>query len=145
LNKRIFLSGKKAIRKVKNEKLEDSTMDYFFSDKDRQAVESLHYNPDLKPSFELFKFCLVWDDERPLNISSAGYDLVCDLWIARSFMYHRKLPKNKWGLDPGYFQKIWDTAIKKKLNWPGFKRLELSPEDEKYLNDCIASALKERR
>jgi hypothetical protein len=118
-------------------------MDYFFTDEDRKAVEVLRYNPDLSPSFDLVKFCLVWDDERPLRISSAGYELVCDLWIARSCMYHRNLPKNKWGLDPDYFQKVWDTAVNKKLKWPGFKRLELNPADEKYLNDQIASALKE--
>jgi hypothetical protein len=118
-------------------------MNYYLSQEDRQAIESLEYNPGLEPAFDLLKFCLVWEDERPTRISSAGYDIVCDLWIARSFMHHRKLPKNKWGLDPDYFQEIWESALKEKLQWPGFQRLILKPEDEKYLKEQIEAARNE--
>jgi hypothetical protein len=49
------------------------------------------YDPAAEPGYAAIKGCLVWRDERPINITPEGYDRLCDLWIARSYL-HRDLP-----------------------------------------------------
>lgn len=110
-----------------------------FSEADRQIVSRLVHDPSCKPSFEILKSCLVWSDERPTDISNEGYDLLCDIWIVRGFL-HRRVPLEKWGLDPFYFQEVWKHALIDVPEWPGFKRLELSDEDRAYLSRCLQEA-----
>lgn len=105
----------------------------YFSDRDRSLVESLKYDESLKPSYDSIKSCLVWPDECPDNLSHEGYEKLCDLLIARSFI-HEKRPFSSWKLDPHYFAQVWEEAISDEIDWPGFKRLELSGEDQAYLN-----------
>lgn len=108
----------------------------YFSEVDRKVIESLEYTPNLKPNFEVLKSCLIWDDERPNRISNQGYEKLCDLWIARFFIYHSGLPEKKWWvLDVEYFKNTWKVAYESNIQWPGFKddRLYLSQENKKYL------------
>lgn len=114
----------------------------YFSHKDLKAIESLKYDPLLEPRFDSIKYCLIWEDEMPKKISTDGYEKLCDLWITRSLIFHRKLPKEEWGLDPDYFENVWKKAISANFKWPGFLRLNLSPEDRKYLFDEINNSKK---
>jgi hypothetical protein len=70
----------------------------------------LTYDPDAKPSYELLKACLVWEDERPNGLTPQGYERLCDLWIARSFL-HRGMPLNSGAFDPYYFERAWLQAL----------------------------------
>ena len=110
----------------------------YFNDRDRALVEALQYDPAAEPSFELLKGCLIWVDERADGLTSDGYERLCDLWIARSFL-HRCEPFSSHPLDPEYFGRVWEEALNDKIRWPGFQRLTLSAADKAYydaeLND----------
>lgn len=110
-----------------------------FNQADCETLQQLVFDQTAQPSFELLKTCLVWDDERPAQISKAGYELLGDLWIVRGYM-HRNVPVDQWGLDPAYFQGVWTQALHDVPNWPGFKRLVLSERDNEYLANCIGQA-----
>ena len=102
-----------------------------FTGNDLKLIEALEYNPDLKPGYDLIKSCLVWKDERPVGLTPAGYETLCDVWIARSFI-HRGVDFSTDKLDPKYFRDIWNRALNQKFKWPGFKRLALNEEDKAY-------------
>jgi hypothetical protein len=104
---------------------------------DVASLRALRLDPLAKPSFESLKACLVWPDERPSNISSSGYELVCDLWATRGFM-HRGLKQEDWGLDPAHFRRAWEYGLRVAPDWPGFGRLTLTAEDRVYLERCLA-------
>jgi hypothetical protein len=110
----------------------------YFDDRDRALVEALTYDPAEQPAYEYIKGCLVWRDERPDGMTPMGYERLCDLWIARSYL-HRGMPLNSGPFDPDYFEKAWKHALRDGIHWPGFRRLTLSPEDKAYyelqLND----------
>src|SRR5437868_2330157 len=99
-----------------------------FTGKDLRIIESLVFDPALKPMFDPWRDCLVWSDERPDGLTPNGYERLCDLLIARSFI-HRNLDFSTHTLDPVYFKQIWDRAMNYKFQWPGFNRLNLSAED----------------
>lgn len=105
---------------------------------DRKAIEDLKHDSSLEPSFDVIKNCLVWDDERPTGVTSAGYELICDLLIVRSFL-HQGIPREKWGLAPEYFSAVWDDARTQGLRWPGFERVELSVAEKQYFESCVAN------
>lgn len=46
----------------------------YFSENDLEQIELLVFNPKLKPKFDTIKFCLIWEDEKPLKLSIDGYD-----------------------------------------------------------------------
>lgn len=100
----------------------------YFAKYDLHLIESLVYQPELKPGFEYLKACFIWEDERPDDLTPEGYEKLCDLWIARSFI-HRKVPFSSWELDPNYFEQVWSTAQPQAFKWPGFHRLQLNQED----------------
>ncbi|MGL5074230.1 MAG: hypothetical protein ACRDBG_00095, partial [Waterburya sp.] len=83
----------------------------YFQGKDLELIESLVYNPDIKPSYDFMRDSLVWEDERPLGLTPEGYEKLCDLWIVRAYI-HREIPASDWGLDPKYFEDAWLEAIK---------------------------------
>lgn len=110
-----------------------------FSPPDRAALQRLVFDPTSEPSFELLKACLVWPDERPERISSAGYELLGDLWIVRGFL-HRQVPTEAWALDPAHFQEVWRDALEDVPGWPGFRRLQLSEVERAYLDQSLREA-----
>ncbi len=107
-----------------------------FKGQDLTLIESLVYNPELLPAYDMIKNCLIWEDERPEGLTSAGYESLCDLWIARSF-FHRGLDPSAHALDPQYFKNVWQRALAQGFNWPGFKRMSLSQEDRQYYLQSI--------
>jgi hypothetical protein len=109
-----------------------------FRDNDLRLIESLVYDPTLKPKFDSMRDCLVWADERPEGLTPDGYEHLLDLLIARSFI-HRDLDFSTHSLDPIYFKQIWDRAMEYKFQWPGFKRLTLSAEEKAYFDSELAN------
>lgn len=103
----------------------------YFSEQELKLIETLGYRPELEPSYDAIKNALIWEDERPNNLSPDGYEKLCDLWIARSFI-HRGIPFSSYKLSPEYFEKIWLAARKQGFKWPGFYRLNLSDRDKNY-------------
>src|SRR5438874_7732579 len=93
-----------------------------FTGNDLRLIESLVFDPSLKPAFDPMKDCLVWADERAEGLTPDGYESLCDLWIARSFL-HRGVDFSTHALDPNYFREVWDRAIQQGFNWPGSCRL----------------------
>jgi hypothetical protein len=108
----------------------------YFSDRDRALVEVLTFDPNSTPSFEYLKACLVWRDESPNGITPDGYEKLCDLWISRSCLHQGK-PVGADTLDPDYFVRAWQAALDDKIQWPGFRRLTLSAEDQAYYDGCL--------
>jgi hypothetical protein len=106
---------------------------------DLRQIESLVFDPNLEPSYDIVKGCLVWSDERPKTLTPAGYESLYDLLVARSFL-HRGLDFSAYDLSPDYFRKVWDKALAQGFKWPGFNRLTLSEKDKAYyeqeLEDC---------
>lgn len=109
----------------------------FLTQADRAAIERLVFDPSLAPRFELLKSCLVWEDERPRELSSDGYQYLTYLWAVRGFI-HKGVPFERWGLDPEPFRHTWNDAFDTCLRWPGFRRLGLSTRDRAFLSDQLA-------
>ncbi len=102
-----------------------------FKGKDLELIESLVLDATLEPKFCSFRDYLHWDDELPKGITPDGYDALCDLWIARSFI-HRGLDFSAHPIDPEYIKQFWDRALKQNFKWTGFQRLSLSENDKAY-------------
>ena len=111
-------------------------MEPVFTGNDLKLIESLEYNPTLTPGYDTLKGCLIWADERADGLTREGYENLCDLWIARSFI-HRGKDFSSHPIDPNYFREFWDRAVTQGFRWPGFRRIELSPEDKQYYEDCV--------
>ena len=110
-------------------------------ERDLDLLRELAFDPNAEPAFELLKNCLIWTDETPaVHLSSEGREFLADLWIVRGFI-HRSLPKEQWGLDPQYFNEVWEFGLVNVAQWPGFKRLVLSEAESAYLATCLATNL----
>ena len=103
----------------------------YFRDKDLELIEKLEFNPILEPSYDAIKNCLVWEDERPDGLTPDGYEKLCDLWIARSFIY-RDIPFSECESDSSYYERVWKKAMDVNFKWPGFKRMNLSEDEKAY-------------
>jgi hypothetical protein len=104
---------------------------------DRALIESLVFDPSLTPKYEMLKSCLVWADEMPVGISPDGYEYVSDLLAVRGFI-HRGVPTENWGIGPAPYLRVWDDAVGSGLTWIGFRRLPLSTQDRRFLDEQIA-------
>jgi hypothetical protein len=105
-----------------------------FSEHDRKLIESLTYDPTLTPNFEALKACLVWADEQVDNLTPAGYETLCDLWVARTILFHDPTRKT---LDDDYFRSIWEEVRAQQVKWPGFHRLHLSPQERAFYEQML--------
>ena len=117
-------------------------MHFEFVGKDLELMKSLKYDPELKPNYESIKGCLIWEDERPIGLSSEAYRAVGSLLIARSLL-HQDLTLDAHPINPELCKKLWAHAQQQISNWPGFKRLTLSDEDRNYLEKEIAASFRE--
>jgi hypothetical protein len=109
----------------------------FFEGNDLNLIESLKFDPNLEPSFDNMRDCLVWSDERPQGLTHVGFESLCDLLIARSFL-HRGLDFSTYKLSPEYYRIIWDRALAQGFSWPGFQRLTLTEKDRAYFDKMLA-------
>lgn len=110
------------------------------SDLDRSLILACVFDAECSPGFDTVKWCLIWPDERVDDLSPAGYEVLCDLWIVRGFI-HRGVPESEWGVDPasGHFQRVWRLAEQEVPSWIGFRRLQLSQPDTDFLNECVGN------
>jgi len=109
-----------------------------FPIEDRRLLEEQCFDPKTRPKFDRIKLCLTWPDELPRGISRMGDSLLRELWRIRGFI-HRGLSPAEWGPTPSHAQTIWSAAQGDGIRWTGFKRLELSVNDQRFLNSCLAS------
>jgi len=115
----------------------------YFSPSDRSLIESVSYDMNAAIDFDNMRDCLYWKDERPDGLTSDGYEKLLDLMIARKLIYH--LPQI--GKDPSQcilpgdeldnWRRRWDRALKQHVNWPGFRRIELSDSDKAFYEQCL--------
>lgn len=110
-----------------------------FKDNDLRLIEALVYDASLKPTYSSMRNHLKWADEMPEGLTPDGYEALCDLWIARSFV-HRGLEFSSHPLDTGYLSDFWMRALKQNIKWSGFKRLQLNTEDAAYYKSMIEKA-----
>jgi len=102
-----------------------------FTGEDLRLIEALVYDPNLTPSYESIKGCLVWPDEITMGLTSEGRSHLDDLLAARGFLHQGK-KLSDYSIAPEYFPSIWERAQKQGLKWPGFNRLVLSEADLEY-------------
>lgn len=111
------------------------------SQNDIDILSALKFDAHAQPAFEYLKYCLTWPDERPLqHLSSEGREFLYDLWIYRGFI-HRSAPRNEWGLNPTHYENVWELGLKVIPQWPGFRRVNLTDAERKYLVDSLNSSL----
>ena len=108
----------------------------WLSDQDRSAIERSEFNPELKPKYSGFRSYIYWDDEMPEDLSLEGLEVVQDLLIYRSHVFHRHRESDTLPLDPNHFVTCWNRARQCGLRWAGFHRLELSKDTLVYMEDC---------
>jgi len=108
-------------------------MNYFFG-RDLELIEALVYQPELKPSYDVMRDALVWRDEWTNDLSSEGFEKVCKLWTARSFI-HRGIPFSSYKLNPDLLERVWFEAKTQGFKWTGFNRLELRQQDREYYEE----------
>ncbi len=107
-----------------------------FGPDDLRLIESLVYDSSLEPRFDALRACLVWRDEEPKGLTPDGYNNLCRLWIARSFL-HRGLDFFAHPLDPEFIRQFWQRAGKQGFKWTGFERLTLSTKDKEYYEKML--------
>lgn len=110
-----------------------------FTANDLRLIESLVYDASLEPTYSPMRNHLTWTDEMPEGLTPEGYEVLCDLWIARSYI-HRGLEFSEHPLDPDHIRDFWDRALKQNFQWPGFKRLNLSSSDTTYYEAMMTKA-----
>jgi len=107
-----------------------------------ESLNRLQYKPEEKPYFDPLRYCLRWLDEEPSDAAGESYERLLDLIIVRSYI-HMGTPRDKWySIAPTtYFAEVWDEALSRAPNWPGFKRVELSSDDRSYFLGEVAKPL----
>jgi len=109
----------------------------YFNKEDLALIENLKYDPNLKPSYDLIKGCLVWPDEIPSGLSSEGLFLLGYVLPARGLI-QKNIPFNSKNhavtrVFGSQLEKAWNLVLSNNLKWPGMRRLNLSAEDMEYL------------
>lgn len=114
-------------------------MSLSISSKDRRLLAEQPVREGVAPMFEEIKYCLVWADERPEGLSSAGWELVGDLLIVRGYL-HRALPVEQWGFAGGQeWLRTWNWALlDERLEWNGFRRVALTESERRVLERGLA-------
>lgn len=115
-----------------------------FTEREIESLNRLEYKSEEKPYFDPLRSCLRWLDEDPLDACSKSYEHLLDLVIVRSYIHLGK-PREMWySITPTiYFVEVWDEALSRAPNWPGFKRLDLSNEDRSYFLTELARPLED--
>lgn len=92
-----------------------------------------------QPYFDPMRYALRWFDEEPEKLGGDSYENFLDLLIVRSFIHRGKDRADWWIISPTtYFAEVWDEALAKAPNWPGFNRLSLSAVDCAYFEQQLA-------
>ena len=89
-------------------------------------------DPNATPGYELLKGCLIWPDEYVEGLSRAGCELLGDLFVARALL-HSGRSIAAWPGGSERLEQVWETALAAGLPWPGFTRVELTPDQHELL------------
>lgn len=115
-----------------------------FTDWELEQLNSLKFDSTAQPCFDPLRYCLRWLDEVPKNFGGESYERLLDLAIVRSFIHSGKSRENWWVISPTtYFAEVWDEAITRAPNWPGFNRIELNAVDRAYFENESAKPLED--
>lgn len=107
------------------------------SDSDLQLLESLEYRDDLQPWYDPWLDCLLWDDEWPKGLSVQGVEFLDSLVTARSLL-HDPLKRRSFldlSLDVDSLMNLWEESYKMNLQWPGFRRTQITQKDLDFLRE----------
>ena len=110
--------------------------DPFFTPEELARLALLVHDPSLRPSFEFLRAALVWEDESPQELPSPLHVKLTLLFAARSCLHQQK-PLGGERLNQQALGEVWEKARREAPGWPGFRRLELSPEDQTYLDEWL--------
>ena len=99
---------------------------------DRALVEALAFDARADVAYDAITACLVWADEVPSGLTSAGYETVRDLLGARGYL-HRGIPFDAWDRGRTERVELWNAALAQGLRWPGFRRLTLTHDQRALL------------
>jgi hypothetical protein len=116
-------------------------MKELFTGNDLKIMQALVYDSACEPGYEMLKGVLVWSDERPEGLTPDAYKNLCDLWVARSFLYHGRNFADTSLLNPEYYKNQWQCGLSQVPAWPGFKRLALNEKDKAYFTACMSEQL----
>jgi hypothetical protein len=95
---------------------------------DRAAIEAVPFNPDAAINYHEILGCLVWADEIPDDLTGEGLAYLRELLGIRGAV-HRGRDAD---LD------TWNIARLTGLRWNGFRRLELTAEQQAVLARYMA-------
>lgn len=110
----------------------------YFSERDRRIFTALRFDARAQPAFDVMRDCLVWPDERPEGMTPDGHEKFHDLLIARAILYHwPAVGRSARYVDADLFKRQWEAALAQTPEWPGFRRLALTPEDRAYYLACL--------
>lgn len=114
----------------------------YFTEHEIDLLNRLQFKSEEKPYFDPLRHCLRWRDEESSDIAGISYERLLDLVIVRSYIHMGK-PRDEWySIAPtAYFVEVWEEALRRAPDWPGFKRLELSSNDRSYFLAEIAKPL----
>jgi len=107
-----------------------------FSDQDKALMDSLVFDPALKPEYNPVSNCLSWDDEVPQDISYSGLNVVRRLWMARGYLHKGQTIEDHF-LNPHILRHLWEQATDEIPDWPGFKRLVLNKAEKAYFQEWL--------
>jgi hypothetical protein len=115
------------------EKENEEELEPLFTGRDLEMVESLVYEPDLEPGYDILRGCLAWMDEGLMApLTPAAHRNLQDLIVARSYIQEGR-DFSEWTFGPDRFRRVWKRALKQGFRWPGFKRLTLTDSDKAFL------------
>jgi|KBSSwiStaDraftv2_1062776.scaffolds.fasta_scaffold3232354_2 hypothetical protein len=104
---------------------------------DRRLVENLFFDADATAAFNEVTGCLVWSDELPDGLSPDGFATMRDLLSARGLL-HRGIPIEDWQGGFSGLADTWNAAVRSRLRWTGFQRIELTQEQRALLDAYLA-------
>jgi hypothetical protein len=99
---------------------------------DRELVDVQPFDPDASIAFHELLGCLVWSDEVPDGLTSAGRDYLRELLAVRGILHLGRPVDWPDGTRPDRAA-AWRDALDSDLRWNGFRRIELTPEQRRLL------------
>lgn len=107
-----------------------------FNERDRRILEALAYDPEAEPAFELIKSCLIWPDEWAEGLSREGLERLNEVWVARGMLHAGRALSEI----PTPYRRAWEETLADGVQWPGFRRAELTPDWRSVLDVELRSA-----
>ena len=102
--------------------------------RDRKIIDALQFDPTLEPDYDALRDMILWWDEFPRNLTPVGHEIMHDVLIARSFLFHHpqlRLPCIALdGVDRR--RQVWNEFAAEFPSWPGLRRTRLSAAEQAF-------------